>query len=97
MPRKKEPEDEGQPRTIQRAKRAPDDDVGACFVCTLARNEEGEPLRRRLARALAHGSLVLGKGGALATCPNCHERIEDETRELGRELRALRAAARERG
>ena len=69
-----------------------------CLVCTLIDNDDDEPLRDRLARAMAYGTLVLAKrGGSVSTCGECHDAIADELDELGRELRKAKRAAAENG
>ena len=72
-----------------------DDDGPPCLLCTLIDNDDEEPLRDRLARALAYGTLVLAKKGqGVSTCEACHEAVAAELDELTRELRAAKRAAR---
>jgi hypothetical protein len=58
----------------------------ACLFCTMIDNDDDEPLRVRLARALAYGELVLATDGGVSTCDDCHKAIVGERRALKREL-----------
>jgi len=64
-----------------------DEDDAPCLLCMLIDNDDEEPLRVRLARAMAYGDLVLAKGNGVSTCEDCDEAIDDELRDLEKTLR----------